>query len=120
MIATAAAIALSLCPPPPEKRVSCVVDGDTAWIAGEKMRLENIDAPELSRPRCLYEKALAIKARDRLLALLNAGERRITRNGVDRYGRALVRITVNGRDVGQQLVREDLARTWTGRREPWC
>src|SRR5688572_20285327 len=27
-----------------DKRVSCVVDGDTVWIAGTKYRLEDIDA----------------------------------------------------------------------------
>lgn len=27
-------------------RHSCVVDGDTLWIEGEKIRLADIDAPE--------------------------------------------------------------------------
>ena len=38
----------------------------------------------------------------------------------DRYGRALRIVTRNGRSLGDQLVAEGLARTWSGRREPWC
>ena len=38
----------------------------------------------------------------------------------DRYGRKLRVVTRNGRSLGDQLVAEGLARTWTGRREPWC
>jgi endonuclease YncB( thermonuclease family) len=26
----------------------------------------------------------------------------------------------DGRSLGDQLVSEGLARTWSGRREPWC
>jgi endonuclease YncB( thermonuclease family) len=38
----------------------------------------------------------------------------------DRYGRKLRIVTRNGRSLGDMLVAEGLARTWTGRREPWC
>jgi endonuclease YncB( thermonuclease family) len=38
----------------------------------------------------------------------------------DRYGRKLRVVTRGGRSLGDQLVSEGLARTWTGRREPWC
>ena len=113
-----ATLAMSLCPPPPAVRVTCVHDGDTAWIEREKMRLHLVDAPEL-RGRCPYETALAKRARDRLAQLLG-GSYRIERHGFDRYGRVLVSITVNGQDVGKTLVKEGLAREWRGRREPWC
>ena len=42
------------------------------------------------------------------------------RQGADRYGRTLAAIRVEGHDVGDILVGEGLARTWAGRREPWC
>jgi endonuclease YncB( thermonuclease family) len=38
----------------------------------------------------------------------------------DRYGRKLRIVTRGGRSLGDVLVAEGLARTWTGRREPWC
>ena len=31
-------------------RVTCVVDGDTLWLAGDKIRLADINTPEVSRP----------------------------------------------------------------------
>ena len=55
--------------------------------------------------------------------LLNAGPfelKPIPRRDQDRYGRDLRVVVRNGRSLGDQLVSEGLARTWTGRREPWC
>lgn len=33
-------------------RTNCVVDGDTFWFRGQKIRIADIDTPELSPPRC--------------------------------------------------------------------
>jgi endonuclease YncB( thermonuclease family) len=38
----------------------------------------------------------------------------------DRYGRKLRVLMQNGESLGGRLVREGLARPWTGRRMPWC
>ncbi|MFN2100893.1 thermonuclease family protein [Altererythrobacter sp. MF3-039] len=95
-----------------------MVDGDTIWLAGEKIRLADIDAPEINGD-CPYERDLALAARDRLSQLLS-GPITLYRQGKDRYGRTLAVVVVDGYSVGDQLVAEGLARTWTGRREPWC
>jgi len=113
------AAALAICPPS-GVRSDCVVDGDTVWIGREKVRVAEIDAPELSRPKCEAERLLAIRARDRLLVLLNSEPYRIERTGKDRYGRTLGIISNSRGSIGRQLVAEGLARKWTGRREPWC
>lgn len=39
------------------QRVSCVVDGDTIWLRGEKIRVADIDTPEVSSPQCSSERA---------------------------------------------------------------
>lgn len=104
------ALSLALC---------TVTDGDTIRCGDERIRLVNIDAPELSQPKCSYERDLAIRARDRLAELLS-GDFEIERTGRDRYGRTLARVTVNGVDVGEVLVSEQLSRTWEGRRRIWC
>ena len=54
-------------------RVSCMVDGDTIWYRGAKIRLADINAPETSHPDCQYEANLGHRATQRLMALLNAG-----------------------------------------------
>lgn len=114
------AAALSICPPT-GIRTDCVVDGDTVWFGRTKVRIENIDTPEIGQAKCPYERKLGERARDRLLAILNAGTFRVIYSGrSDRFGRSLVRIAIKGQDVGDQLVAEGLARKWEGRRRSWC
>ena len=99
------------------------MDGDTFWLDGVKIRIADIDTPEISGPRCDYEYELGMRATHRLVELLNAGPfelRTIGSRDEDRYGRKLRVVMRGGRSLGDQLVSEGLARTWTGRREPWC
>ena len=112
------AAALAICPAQ-GVRVTCVHDGDSFIIERERIRIADIDTPELNG-QCPAERALALRARDRMRDLLNAEDFEIRRTGQDRYGRTLA-IIINSRgSIGNQLVREGLARTWNGRREPWC
>ncbi|WP_308311339.1 hypothetical protein [Shinella sp. CPCC 101442] len=39
-------------------RAHCVVDGDTLWHSGMKVRIADIDTPEIGSPKCAAEKAL--------------------------------------------------------------
>lgn len=97
-------------------------DGDTFRVGsyrGESVRILNIDAPEIEG-RCRYETNLARESKLRLAELLDGQRVQIHRQNKDRYGRTLAVISVGGQDIGDQLVREGLARTWSGLREPWC
>lgn len=100
-----------------------VWDGDSIRLGttpqAEAVRIFNIDAPELEG-QCDSETELALQAKNRLAELLEGRRVEILRQGTDRYGRTLAAVQVEGRDVGDILVGEGLARTWTGRREPWC
>jgi endonuclease YncB( thermonuclease family) len=103
-------------------RVNCVVDGDTFWYAGEKIRIADINTPEVSKPQCPREAALGAAATARLRALLNEGA--FTLEMVDRdrdpYGRLLRTVTREGTSLGAVLVREGLAEEWRGSRSGWC
>lgn len=104
------------------RRTNCVVDGDTFWFRRQKIRVADIDAPELSPPRCADERHKGETAKQRLMALLNAGPFSLS-IGVrdeDRYGRKLRILTRDGRSLGEVLVNEGLARRWDGSRRPWC
>ncbi len=101
---------------------NCVVDGDTFWMAGVKIRIADIDTPETHPARCPEEARLGAAATQRLQALLNSGAvslHSIDRDA-DRYGRKLRRVSVNGRGVGDTLIAEGLARPYLGRRMGWC
>ncbi len=113
IIATLAAAALAVCPPA-GARHHCVVDGDTLWWQGEKIRIAEIDTPEING-RCPAERALARRARARLVELLGAGPVRFERVGTDRYGRTLATFG----SVSEQLIREGLAHRWPSRKG-WC
>lgn len=114
------AAAFALCAQGP--RTTCVVDGDTFWLNGEKVRIADINAPETHAASCPEERALGKLAAQRLVSLLNAGAFTLEIEGrsSDRYGRALRVVRRKGRSLGAALVSEGLAETWRGRRSDWC
>ena len=100
-----------------------VIDGDTFVHNGVRIRIADIDTPEV-HGRCPYETALADRATARTRHLLAASDFELhplpSGRDEDRYGRKLRIVTIGGRSVGDVLVAEGLARTWSGRREGWC
>jgi endonuclease YncB( thermonuclease family) len=101
---------------------NCVVDGDTFWIGGEKVRIAGIDAPETHPPRCADEARLGNAATERLHALLNSGA--VTMTSIDRdrdrYGRLLRNVAVNGADIGEAMIGAGVARAYGSGRRSWC
>jgi len=104
-------------------RTNCVVDGDTIHYEGVIIRIEGIDTPETHRAKCDSERALGMRATERLLELINAGPFDIVQKGrrdTDKYGRKLRVLERQGRSLGDILIAEGLARPWEGRRRSWC
>jgi micrococcal nuclease len=105
-----------------EVRVNCVVDGDTLWYRGIKIRIADINAPEVSRPRCVGEARLGAQATRKVAEWLNTGPfaLRPVERQIDAYGRHLFIITRDGTSLGEHLVDEGLAKRWRGVRSDWC
>ena len=104
------------------ERITCVVDGDTFWLEGTKIRIADINTPEVSEPKCAEEAMLGERATDRLVVLLSTGGfslETIARDE-DAYGRKLRIVTRGGESVGEMLIYEGLAERWTGSRRNWC
>lgn len=103
-------------------RINCVVDGDTIWLAGENIRIADIDTPEIFSPQCAAERERGERAARRLHQLVNAGPIELRRGlrDEDRYGRKLRTLHRDGRSLGDILVAEGLARKWDGARRGWC
>ena len=103
-------------------RIDCVVDGDTFWLAGTKIRVADINTPEVSSPGCAAEAALGRRATARLRDLLSAGPFELT--SVDRdedvYGRKLRIVMRDGQSIGDAMVAEGLAHHWRGYQQDWC
>jgi endonuclease YncB( thermonuclease family) len=85
-----------------------VVDGDTLKIAGERIRLHGIDAPEL-RQTCADGWPAGDAARRALVGLVAAGTPHCDRGTTDRYGRTVAICRVNGDDIGVAMVRQGFA-----------
>ncbi|MDX8513502.1 thermonuclease family protein [Mesorhizobium captivum] len=100
------------------------LDGDTIILDGRHIRIANIDAPEIHEYRCDAELRLGLVAKRRMAELLESGPIVVHEGDhgrmVDRYGRLLATIEVAGRDVGETMIAEGLARRWSGKRRPWC
>ena len=120
MLSLTLAATFALCDAGP--RLTCVVDGDTIWYRGEKIRIADINTPEVTEPECANEAELGEKATERLTALLNQGKFSLepTDRAQDDYGRSLYVITRKGESLGDVLVEEGLAEEWQGFRRSWC
>lgn len=104
-----------------ERRLTCVVDGDTGWEAGVKWRALAGDTPEIGKPECAAERRLGEKARDRLRALMAGGYRIEWTGRTDYYRRQLAAVRLSdGRDASQVLIEEGLARPWPNKGNKWC
>lgn len=108
-------------PPTVARGSAYVIDGDTIAVNGVRVRLADIDAPEMARPACGRELALGLKAKRRLRELIEVGPFEIAdSSGVDQYGRQLRIVRRNGRSLGDVLVSGGLARRRGSPRLDWC
>ena len=109
-----------------------VVDGDTVRLGGERIRILNIDAPEIGHPQCDAEEELGRRAGAALAGLLAGRRVTITRcetatRCLDIYGRTLARLATAQGDVGAALIASGHALPWApgaaaraARQAVWC
>jgi len=102
LIAPAAATAVEL-----DGTIVGVADGDTITLldaskAQHRIRLDGIDAPERAQP-------YGQRARQSLAELVHGRSARADCPKVDRYGRAVCRVIVDGVDVGLEQLRRGFA-----------
>ena len=92
----------------------CVLDlGFDVRLHKQRVRLAGIDTPE-SRTRNLSEKALGLKAKERLKELC-VGTFKVKSLGKGKYGRILgVPYTENGEDICEKLIEEGHAEPYFG------
>ncbi len=118
-------------PGPVPARVVAVIDGDTIavrariWLGQDvetRVRVAGVDAPEL-RGACPRERALAVAARDFLVAAVGDAVVTLTDIRYDKFGgRVLARVeNAEGENVSTLLVDAGLGRVYSGgKRAPWC
>jgi endonuclease YncB( thermonuclease family) len=119
---------------PPQVRV---IDGDTVAVDGKTIHLVGFTAPEKRDAQCKAERDLGDKAANRLRELILAGGLEYSSvmcqcpagtlgNLFCKFGRSCGTLKANGRDVGDILVEEGLAATYScakgcpKTRRLWC
>ena len=88
-----------------------IIDGDTLVIAGERIRLEGIDAPELHQDCTAYGQPWACgrTSAEWLREHLNGRQVECVGHARDRYGRLLAVCYVGGESINERIVREGWA-----------
>lgn len=76
-----------------------IIDGDTFAYGQERIRIQGVNAPELSDPQ-------GMAAKQRLATILRQGTVRVVRKATDVYGRVVAAVYVNGEEVGRILARD--------------
>lgn len=90
-------------------------------LKNRTVRLVGIDTPEIEDSQCLFETDLAVRARDRLMALLQDAKRiDLLAMGDGGDQGVLATVLADGVDVAEILIAEGLGRPWRGMREEWC
>lgn len=88
-----------------------VIDGDSLVIAGEKVRLEGIDAPELGQ-NCNFDgnsSPCGRSSRTHLRQLIGSDEAVCDGWQRDKYERLLVQCSAGGRELNRLMVRDGWA-----------
>ena len=102
-------------------------DGDTCYVMIDgtkaKIRLLELDTPEISKPKCEAELELGLEARDYLNNLIaNASSVEIkTDYQKDYFGRTLAYLIIDGEDASAKIRSNNLGVVYErGNKKDWC
>ncbi len=102
-------------------------DGDTCYVMIDgtkaKIRLLELDTPEISKPKCEAELELGLEARDYLNNLIaNASSVEIkTDYEKDYFGRTLAHLIIDGEDASAKIRSNNLGVVYErGNKKDWC
>ena len=102
-------------------------DGDTCYVMIDgnkaKIRLLELDTPEISKPKCEAELELGLEARDYLNNLIaNASLVEIkTEYEKDYFGRTLAHLIIDGEDASAKIRSNNLGAIYErGNKRDWC
>lgn len=102
-------------------KVIDVADGDTITVLDEsntsyRIRLANIDAPETGGGRCRPTQPWATQSKNALTRMVKGRQVGLACTEIDRYGRQICDVLVDGTTANRALVESGLA--WANRANP--
>lgn len=99
---------------------NCVVDGETIYVARQRLTVAGMDVPAIEAAQCDAERDLGINAAVGLADLLNRGRVSVGPPFADESGREVRSVTVGGKDVAKTMIKQGLARKPGGETKGWC
>ena len=102
-------------------------DGDTCYVivdgANTKIRLLELDTPEISKPKCEAELQLGLTARDYINTRIENAQtiEFKTDYELDWFGRTLSYLIIDGDDISAELIKNNLGVVYKkGSKMDWC
>ena len=109
-------------------------DGDTCYVKVDgkirdengnllKIRLLELDTPEISKPKCEEEKQLGLLAKEFLNKLIRDSDSIEFKTDLkkDPYGRILSHLVIDGVDVSRQIINNNLGVVYDrNNKKDWC
>ena len=102
-------------------------DGDTCYVtvdgANTKIRLLELDTPEISKPKCEQELEWGLRARDFINNRIENAQtiEFKTIYELDWFGRTLSYLIIDGEDISAELIRNNLGVVYKkGFKMDWC
>jgi micrococcal nuclease len=98
---------------------NCVLDGDTIYVAGQRVDIAGIAVPKIQGAGCPDERGRGIDSAVQLADLLNSGN--VTLGAVVREpdGQVRRKVEVRGNDIGLAMIAAGAARDY-GDANGWC
>lgn len=98
---------------------NCVLDGDTIYVAGQRVDIAGIAAPKIGGAECPDERTRGIDSAVQLADLLNSGKVTLGPMVREPDGQLRRKVAVRGNDVGLAMIAAGAARDY-GDTNGWC
>jgi endonuclease YncB( thermonuclease family) len=95
----------------------CVLDGNSFYLAGERIDVAGITVPDIRGAACPAERTRGIEAAVTLGELLNRG---VVTRAADSGAGTERQVQVDGRDVAALMIAAGVARETTAANRGWC
>lgn len=98
----------------------CVVDGDTIYLARQRVEIGGMDVPRIQGAACDQERSRGFDAAVRLADVLNGGKVTLAGKVRGLDGRVRTKVEVDGGDVALAMIGAGVARQPSGSPQDWC
>lgn len=98
---------------------NCVLNGETIYVAGNRIDIAGMDAPRIDGASCDAERSQGMEAATQLADILNSGRVSIGAPFTETTGQVVRKVEVKDNDIAKKMIGEGLAHV-AGSKLGWC